>query len=153
MDVIEINMKKEIDEITLRPVSRIDCKFLYQLLKERDPKVNISHKKIPLYKDHVKFVMSKPYSQWYIIKYKKNRIGSIYLTKHNEIGIFLRELSHGKGIGQKALELIMQYNPRSRFLANVSPRNTKSMKFFKRNGFHLVQYTYELIVPEQNKKQ
>ena len=37
----------------------------------------------------------------------------------------------------------MKKNPRKRFLANVSPKNKKSMEFFKKNGFKLIQYTFE----------
>lgn len=147
--IFQIIMKTKI-EVGLRPVSKMDYKFLYRLLKERDPHANISHKKMPAYKDHLKFVKSKPYSKWYVIEYKKDSIGTIYLSRQNEIGIFLKKGKQGKGIGQKAMKLLIQYNPRPRFLANVSPRNTKSMKFFEHNGFRLIQYTYELIIPDLN---
>src|SRR3972149_9302684 len=127
----------------LKPVVNSDIKFLYDLLKERDPSANISHKKIPIYAQHKKFVMSKPYSKWYIIEYNRKKIGSIYLSKQNEIGIFLKKEFHGLGLAYEALKLIMKKNPRKRFLANVSPKNKKSMKFFKQNNFQLIQYTYE----------
>lgn len=39
-------MKKISDSIKLRPVKKSDCKFLYELLKERDSKTNISHIKM-----------------------------------------------------------------------------------------------------------
>ena len=55
-------------KINLKSVTKIDCPFLYELLSERNPNANISHKKLPTYKQHVKFVMSKPYFKWYIIK-------------------------------------------------------------------------------------
>jgi len=42
----------------------------------------------------------------------------------------------------------MEKHPRSRYLANVSPKNTKSQKFFENQGFNLVQFTYELIDQE-----
>ena len=74
--------------------------------------------------------MSKPYSKWYIIEYNRKKIGSIYLSKQNEIGIFLKKEFHGLGLAYEALKLIMKKNPRKRFLANVSPKNKKSMKFF-----------------------
>jgi len=48
------------------------------------------------------------------------------------------------GIGEKVLKLIMKKNPKSRYLANINPKNKKSIIFFKRNGFHLAQHTYEL---------
>jgi len=131
--------------ITLSPVTKSDIRFLYNQLKERDPIVNISHKKMPTYSEHSKFVMSKPYSKWYIIFYKNKKIGNVYLTKINEIGIFILKSIKEKGIGKSVLEILMKTNPRSRYLANVSPMNNKSSSFFKKNGFKLIQHTYELV--------
>lgn len=128
----------------LRPVKESDCLFLYELLKERDPRVNISHKKMPNFAQHVKFVLSKPYAKWYVIVECKKNTGSIYLTKDNEIGIFLKKDLQCKGIGFNALKLLMEKNPRDRYLANVNPKNKKSIQFFKNNEFKLIQHTYEL---------
>jgi RimJ/RimL family protein N-acetyltransferase len=100
---------------------------------------------MPTYREHIRFVKSKPYSKWYVIYSKKRKIGSIYLSKQNEIGIFLKKEIHNKGFGSTALNLLMKKHPRSRFLANVSPRNKRSIEFFKKNGFHLIQYTFELL--------
>ena len=136
-----VNMKSQ---IKLKKVSKSDCPFLYDLLKERDSNVNISHKKMPTYNQHIKFVMSQPYSKWYIIQQNVQSIGSIYLSKQNEIGIFLIKNMRGKKIGQMALEMIMNKHPKKRFLANVNPKNKKSMDFFIQNDFKLIQYTYEL---------
>lgn len=133
------------NEIKLKPVSKSDSEFLYKLLEERDPKANISHRKMPTYKEHVKFVLSKPYTKWYIILLENNKIGSIYLSRADEIGIFLKERKQNKGIGKSALALLMKKNPRKRYLANVNPKNKKSVGFFKQNGFDLIQHTYELL--------
>ena len=80
-------MKKIESNISLKSVSKDDFKFLFELLKERDPKANISHKKMPSYATHVKFIKSKPYTKWYVILNFKQKVGSIYLSKNNEIGI------------------------------------------------------------------
>lgn len=130
--------------VDLRPVNSSDFRFLFNLLKERDPKANISHKKMPTYLEHVKFVKSKPYSRWYIIVKSKTKVGSIYLSNGNEIGIFLKKIHSGKGYGSEALKMLIEKNPRSRYLANVSPKNSNSINFFKNNGFKLIQYTFEL---------
>ena len=119
----------------LKNVTKIDCPFLYDLLKQRDPRVNISHKKMPTYNEHIKFVISKPYSKWYIIQSNNESIGSIYLSKQNEIGIFLLNNMQGKGIGQQVLKLIMKKHPRFRYLANINPMNKNSIEFFTKNGF------------------
>ena len=130
--------------IKLKPVSKSDYRFLYNLLIERDSRQNISHKKIPTYNQHVSFVSSKPYSKWYVILYGVNKAGSIYLTSQNEIGIFLKKEFRTQNIGKKALEMIIQKNPRKQYLANINPKNKKSINFFKRNHFKLIQYTFEL---------
>jgi RimJ/RimL family protein N-acetyltransferase len=100
---------------------------------------------MPTYSEHKKFIMSKPYSRWYIIKYKNKNAGSVYLTKQNEIGIFIKNEFQNKGIGKVTLQLLFKKNPKSRYLANVSPKNLKSIEFFEKNGFKLIQYTYEMI--------
>ena len=101
---------------------------------------------MPTYEEHIRFVMSKPYSQWYIIYHNGKKSGSGYLSKQNEISIFVKKEFHGKGIGRKVLELIIEKNGPRRYLANISPKNTKSINFFKKNGFNLVQNTYEFLI-------
>ena len=135
---------EEYPDLKLKPVAKSDHRFLYQHLKERNPTANISHKKMPTYAEHVKFVLSHPYSKWYIIIHKNKKVGTIYLTKQNEIGIFIKNKMQDKRIGQRTLKLLMEKNPRKRYLANVSPKNKKSIRFFTRNDFKLIQYTYEL---------
>lgn len=139
---------KDENEIVLRETIESDCEFLYELLKNRDPRASISHKKMPSYDEHVKFVLSKPYSKWYVIEYKNRKVGSIYISKQDEIGIFIEKKFQSKGIGKKAIQIVMKKNPRSKYFANIAPENTKSQKFFKKLGFRGLQYTYEIINPK-----
>ena len=132
------------EELELKSVTKSDVRFLYTQLKERDPKINISHKKMPSYSEHTKFVLSKPYSKWYIIYYKNRKVGNVYLSKMNEIGIFILKTIKVKGLGSLVLEQVLKKNPKTRYLANVNPKNVKSAEFFKKNGFKLIQHTYEL---------
>ena len=111
---------------------------------ERDSHQNISHKNMPTYNQHISFVSSRPYSKWYVILSGVNKVGSIYLTPQNEIGIFIKKSFQGKQLGNIALHKLIQKNPKKRYLANVNPQNKKSMCFFKNNGFKLIQYTFEL---------
>jgi len=139
-------LKKIIVDVNLKPVTKSDFLFLFKLLKERNPSENISHKKMPTYKEHIKFISSKPYKKWYIIKYQDRKVGSIYLTDMNEIGIFIKKEFQVKNIGTKAIKSLMKKDSRIRYLANINPKNIKSIKFFKKNGFKLIQYTYELEI-------
>ena len=132
------------EDLELKSVTKTDVRFLYNQLKERDPKINISHKIMPSYSEHTRFVLSKPYSKWYIIYYKNRKVGNVYLSKMNEIGIFILKTIKVKGLGSLVLEQVLKKNPKTRYLANVNPKNVKSSEFFKKNGFKLIQHTYEL---------
>jgi RimJ/RimL family protein N-acetyltransferase len=134
----------EKENLQLRTVEESDLRFLFKLLKERNPNANISHKKMPAFSEHIQFVKSKPYSYWYVIQISHKKIGTIYLSKNNEIGIFLKKDHHNKGIASKALKLLITKHPKKRFLANINPKNKSSEKFFKNNNFKLIQHTYEL---------
>lgn len=137
-------------QIKLAAITNNDSRFLYRLLKERDPRANISHRKMPTYSEHQKFIKSRPYKAWYLIVLGNAKAGSIYLSKQNEIGVFLLKKYHGKNLGQQALSILIKMNPQKRYLANVSPKNPKSAKFFKRNGFRLIQHTYEYVPGDAN---
>lgn len=136
-------MTKKRSLISLRSVTNSDAKFLFQLLEERDTRANISHKNMPSFDEHVHFIKSKPYKKWYIILKSKEKVGSIYLSKSDEIGIFILKNFQGNNIGEYALNELIERNPCERYLANVNPKNKKSIKFFKNNNFKLIQYTFE----------
>lgn len=134
-----------IKKLELKKVKKSDILFLYELLKERDPRANISHKKMVTYAQHKKFVSSKPYKSWYVVYADGHKAGSVYLSKQNEIGIFLLKEFQKLGIGKKILKMLMEKNPEKRYLANVSPKNYKSIGFFKSNSFKLIQHTFEFV--------
>ena len=138
-------MEKKLSPVSLRTITNSDTEFLFKLLKERDPRANISHKKMPSYNQHVNFIKSKPYTKWYIIMKYKEKVGSIYLSKNDEIGIFLSKNYQGRNVGNYALTELIKKNPRKRYLANVNPKNKKSISFFKNNNFKLIQHTFEKI--------
>jgi RimJ/RimL family protein N-acetyltransferase len=149
------------DNLTLIPLDYGDqhalqkqSLFLYDLLKERSPAANISHKEIPAFHQHLAFINSRPYAVWNIIAsvtmgpgdggYEDPKpIGSIYLTRNDEIGLFLSKDTHGQGAGKMALDLFMKQNPRPKYLANVAPTNHLSQQFFQKQGFRCIQFTYQ----------
>ena len=96
------------EDLELKSVTKTDVRFLYNQLKERDPKINISHKRMPSYSEHTRFVLSKPYSKWYIIYYKNRKVGNVYLSKMNEIGIFILKTIKVKGLGSLVLEQVLK---------------------------------------------
>ena len=130
--------------IKLKQVTKNDILFLYDLLKNKDPNSNISHKKMPSYDEHVEFVMSEPYTVWYIIEYDKNNAGAIYLSKRDEIGISINNDYDYEEISKLALKLLMELNPRKRYLVNVSPKDIRAQEFLLKNGFSGLEYVYEM---------
>ena len=130
--------------IKLKQVTKNDMLFLHELLKNKDSNASISHKKMPSYDEHVEFVMSKPYTNWYIIECDKKNVGSTYLSKLDEIGISINEGYEFDQIAKTALKLLIKLNPRKRYLANVSPKDIRLQKFFLKSGFTGFEYVYEI---------
>lgn len=123
-------------------------RILYDLLLERPPEAAISHKRMPTFEEHAAFVRGHPYEAWYLLvsdnqPAPEHYVGSIYLTKQREVGIFIFKCCHGLGYGRRAIALLREAHP-GRLLANVAPGNAASHEFFKKLGATLIQSTYEL---------
>jgi RimJ/RimL family protein N-acetyltransferase len=121
------------------------AKILYKLLGERDGGVNISHRMMPSYRAHMKFIRSKPYRAWYLVIVGNVAIGACYLSKQDEIGVGILKEYQGQGYGNEAVRRLMSAHGKRRYLANVNPRNERSARMFKDLGFNLIQHTYEAI--------
>jgi len=130
--------------IKLKNITSSDTDFLFELLKNRDQFENISHKIMPTFKNHEKFVNSKPYFKWYLIYENLKKIGSAYITNQNEIAIHFLNIKNYEGFFLESLEIIIKKNPRKRFLLNISPKNKKLKRIVEKNKFKLIQHTYEL---------
>ena len=131
-------------KIMLKRVTDNDFDFLYEILKIRESYENISHKKMPNFKEHKKFCKSSPYQFWYIIYDNKIKMGTAYLSKLDEIAIhllpnFKKEINY-----TKILKILIKKHPKSRYLVNISNKNKKLMKTYMKNKFKLIQYTFEL---------
>lgn len=127
------------------------AELLLELLAERDPIANISHKQMPTREQHLEFVRSKPYAEWWfiIINYPiesggREMVGVCYLTKQNEIGIQIFRRHQRRGYASAALAQMLDLHKGKRLLANIAPGNEKSFALFKRYGFTACQVTLEL---------
>lgn len=118
--------------------------ILYQLLKERPQEVNISHREMPTWEGHKKFIGSKPYEAWYLIVAPGSTVGTVYLTRADEIGISVFKEFQGQGHARRAIRALMSAHPRDRYLANIAPTNDASLGLFKELGFTHIQETYIL---------
>ena len=126
----------------LRSVTLDDAEFLYELLKQREGRVNISHRSIPTLTEQRDYIENHSYQSWDIIWVENNRVGNIYLTQRDEIGIFIDKKFQGSGYGSQALKQFMKKNCKKRYLANINPTNYKSIQFFGKHGFIHFQNTY-----------
>jgi RimJ/RimL family protein N-acetyltransferase len=130
--------------VSVYRLPRLAPQLLYQLLQERKPSVNISHRVMPTWQQHRKFIARRPYSAWYLVKSGAEYVGAVYLTAANEIGVSILARSRGLGLGARAVRTLMRKHGRRRYLANINPRNTRSIRMFRRMGFKIIQETYEL---------
>ena len=127
--------------------------FLYGLLAEREPYQNISHKKMPTFEEHINFVKSKPYKEWFVIydTEQKKRVGSVYLSKENEIGVFISKNQRKRGFARKAVLQTMEYFYHVKYIkANIAPTNSTSICFFVNMGF---KYDGALLVETAEPKE
>lgn len=112
-----------------------NVRHLYNILLERTPEESISHKTMPLYSAHEKFMASKPYKEWFMIHEGSHIKGAIYISKQDEIGLFIYKEHRGNNVGSKALRTLLDEYPNIVFRANINPSNYKSINFFKKFGF------------------
>lgn len=140
----------ELISVYTRPDSLLQ---LWHLLGERDGTEAISHEKMPSWTAHKAFVESKPYRAWYLIVVDNRIAGSVYATWRNEVGVQVFTDCRRRGYAREALRILMNLHdpleglPGVRadtWLANINPRNLKSVALFKELGFEHVQNTYAL---------
>jgi len=115
--------------------------FLYKLLKSRNSRVSISHNKIPSLREHTNFLFNNPYRCWYVIEVSKKLVGSVYITKLNEIAVHF--LSYNTKIYKtillfiikniKPLKAIPSFRSKY-FLINISEKNIKQANILKKIG-------------------
>ena len=145
---------------TIRPGA---LEFLYELMKEREPEVNISHRAFPSFEQHRQYVTRRPYRFWYLIERQAEGkeepvwIGFISATHANEIGIVIRKPFRGNGFGPMAIgQLMLGHKPNpaepgvrtGNWVANIAPANQHSQRTFAKLGFRKIQETFELLTEE-----
>ena len=123
-------------------------KILYEILKKRKKNYKISYKDLPTFKKHQLFVKKNPYRVWFLVFKSKECIGTIYLSKMNEVGIYL---SKNEGLSEDLIEFVTKkyrplkgkYSVRSeKFIINISPKNVILRKLIEKMGAKLIQNTY-----------
>ena len=142
-------------------VARGAVEFLYELLSERPSEANISHRDMPSIEHHRQFVIRRPYRSWLIVEAEDElepslpvlRMGAVYLTERNEVGVAILRRYQRRGIARRALIAVMRhYAPLpaipavrpGQFVAHVNPSNAPSIALFEGLGARHIASTYEL---------
>ena len=73
-------MSQDQNKVELNKIKNDDILFLYTLLENRDPSYNISHKIMPSYDEHERFVKTRPYTNWYVILLNSKKIALVINT-------------------------------------------------------------------------
>jgi RimJ/RimL family protein N-acetyltransferase len=118
------------------------ARVLYDLLAEREAHQSISHKGLPTWEQHIAFLKSKPYAAHYLIEENCGIVGATYLTRQDEIGIFIFKKYQRKGFAREAVLDLMRRHPRKRYLWNANPNNAASIALSESLGFTHLQSTY-----------
>jgi RimJ/RimL family protein N-acetyltransferase len=108
---------------------------LYDLLREREPHESISHRSMPTWRQHCRFVDSRPYLDWRIVVHEGLPRGAVYLTKQRELGVGILKEHRGHKFASRALSKLMEMHAGGHFLANINPANQASIALFLKLGF------------------
>lgn len=68
-------------------------------------------------------------------------VGSCYLTKKNEIGVFVSKIDKRQGHGSWAVKELMKMHGQLEYKANINPANIASLSLFSSLGFKTVSLT------------
>jgi len=125
------------DIITIKKVEDEDIEFLYEMLKERDSRINVSHKELPTFQQHKKFVKSKPCDGWYIIMAQEKKVGHIQIYNDDRIGWFIKNEYKRLGFVIPAFEKLKKIHPREKYLGKVNPDNLEAQNLLIKLNFVL----------------
>ena len=136
MKLVSVNRSKDAPQVL--------WEMMRTRLQEDRKGYNISHRKMPSWKQHLAFIKSRRNGHWYMIRKPWCYVGWVYLNDRDEIGLMIFPAQRGFGAGTWALKEIRRRHKRRRYLANINPKNKRSIEFFKRAGFKdQIQITLE----------
>lgn len=130
--------------------SQEHVEILFNLLARR--KYNISHNKMPSREDHEKFVFSKPYKNWFLVKSGKTFIGTFYIQENNSISINIEENFYKEGLPQIFKFIKLNFIPNKpikslvpkNFYINIPIKDLKFQKVLENNRYKPLQISYSI---------
>ncbi|MBO8217655.1 GNAT family N-acetyltransferase [Prochlorococcus marinus] len=144
-----MKFEKLFHEISYKKVDSGLSEELYKLLQTR--KFSISHKNLPSFNEHKKFVKSIPYKDWYLIYQNSVAIGTFYIQNDNSIGLNLNNpsLRIVKNIS-KYIRTNFDPNPPEPskvapyFFINIAESNKRMLNILKVIGCEPLQVSFRL---------
>ena len=124
---------------------------LYRLMAERPLESCVSHMRLPTMDEHIRFIATKPFRYWYLLKVDEHYVGALECTHQNEIGVSLLCEYRRNHYATEALNLFFQnHRPlpgipairNENWLANIAVGNNGSKRFFAGLGFKPLQETF-----------
>ena len=123
---------------------------LYELLEYRGQ--NISHKTLPTFTEHKRFVLEHPYKTWWLLfsPTTDELIGSIYIGKDNSVGLNLKfeKISFSATyLFEELGRLVKPNEPRksivsNQYFINASPRDFRLKNWLSDSEFYLNQVSF-----------
>lgn len=129
--------------------SKNQINILYELLEKRAHK--ISHFVMPSFKVHQKFIKYHPYRKWFLIKFDKEYVGSLYIKDDNSIGLNLQK--NENYLVKSCLKFIKKnFKPKPSipsmvpeyFFVNVSASNNELIKILKKRSLKQIQISFKI---------
>jgi len=142
------------DIIKIKEVDSDDIEFLYEMLKERDSRINVTHNELPSFNQHKKFFETNPYDGWYIIMAENNKVGHIHIYDDDTIGWFIKNEYKRFGFVIPAFEKLKKIHPREKYLGKVNPKNIEAQNLLIKLNFVLKEtFSDYLLFEYRNKNQ
>ena len=107
--------------VKLKEVTEENADFLYEMLKERDSTINVTHKELPSFNKHLEFIKSNPYDAWYIIEIESKQVGHIWLDNVDRIGWFTKKEFKGFGFVILAFEELKRLHKEKNISVKLTP--------------------------------
>ena len=136
--------------------TELQIKELYSQLQRR--LYQISHKSMPPFEMHERFVKNNPYRAWFIIEIDNEFIGNVYIQFDNSVGLNCEDKITSGQI-QKILDIIgSKFQPleainsirRDGFFLNVSSANLSLQR--KLNSLSLMEIQRSYAIPKHMTK-
>ena len=136
--------------------TELQTKELYSQLQRR--LYQISHKSMPSFEMHERFVKGNPYRAWFIIEIDNEFIGNVYIQFDNSVGLNCEDNITAEQI-RKVLDIIgSKFQPleainsirRGSFFLNVSSENLSLQR--KLNSLSMMEIQRSYAIPRNMTK-